>query len=142
MKIAALVVCLSFGVVAQEADPAVGRALYTGEKAFEKGGPPCGACHAMGGEGLAASFGPDLATSKVALDLDMLDGVMADQPYRTMKPLYRDRPISEAERGHVAAWIRSVTGKQPAGGGLRLGLGAGLIALALGAALTLRRTSR
>lgn len=142
MKIAALFVCLSSAAVAEGADPAIGRALYSGEKAFEKGGAPCGACHAMGGEGLIASFGPDLAQSKVALDLDMLDGVMADQPYRTMRPIYRDRPITEAERGHVAAWIRSVTGRQPAGGGLRLAGEAALIAVALGAALTLRRGSR
>ena len=135
-------VLLSLSVSAEEepqGDPAIGRALYTGERAFEKGGAPCGACHAMGGEGLFASFGPDLAQSKVALDLDMLDGVMADQPYRTMKPLYKSRPISAAERAHVAAWIRSVTGKAPAGGGPWLAAQAALVAVALGAALAWRR---
>lgn len=130
---------LSSAAFAQEGDPAIGRALYDGTRAFEKGGAPCGACHAMGGEGLSASFGPDLAQSKVALDLDVLDGVMADQPYRTMKPLYRTHPITEAERAHVAAWIRSVTGKPPAGGGARLALQASLISIALGAALAWRR---
>ncbi len=132
-------ILISSAAIAQQGDPAIGRALYTGARAFEKGGPPCGACHAMGGEGLYASFGPDLGQSKVALDLDMLDGVMADQPYRTMKPLYRTHPISEAERAHVAAWIRSVTGKPPAGGGARLAFQSALAAVALGAALAWRR---
>ncbi len=136
-------VLLSAGAVAQQelkGDPAVGRALYTGEQAFANGGAPCGSCHAMGGQpGLSASFGPDLATSKAALDPDVLDGVMADQPYRTMKPLYAAHAISAQERAHVAAWVSQVAGKQPAGSGTTFAVQAGLIAIVLFALLAGRR---
>ncbi len=125
-------------------DPAIGRALYTGEQPFEKGGPPCAACHAMGGQGvaLAASFGPDLATSKAAQDLDVLDGVMADQPYRTMKPLYAGKPISAQERAHVLAWVREVGSHGPARAGGWIALQAGAAASVLFALFALRGRTR
>ena len=46
-------------------DPAIGRALFIGEPPLAAGGAPCGACHAVGGQGMAfaASFGPDLSQS-------------------------------------------------------------------------------
>ena len=137
-------ILLSAGVAAEaepKGDPAIGRALFTGEQAFANGGAPCGSCHAMGGQpGLSASFGPDLATSKASLDPDILDGVMADQPYRTMKPLYAAHKISALERAHVAAWVSQVAGKQPAGSGAIFAVQAALIAGLLFALVAGRRS--
>jgi hypothetical protein len=122
----------------------IGRGLYTGSVPFEKGGPPCGACHAIGGQGpaLNASFGPDLSTSQSALDGDILDGVLTDQPYASMKPLYAGRPISGAERAHLAAFFQQTGGKTPAGGGGWFALQAALLAAGLGALLAWGRRRR
>ncbi|HET7787661.1 MAG TPA: hypothetical protein VFL36_16935 [Myxococcales bacterium] len=105
--------------VAPVGNAAIGRALYTGAVALEKGGAPCVDCHALGGQGpaLNASFGPDLSRSQAALDGDILDGVLTDMPYASMKPLYAGRPISETERAHLAAFFQEAAGKAPAGGG-------------------------
>ncbi|HUJ28007.1 MAG TPA: hypothetical protein VLW85_18425 [Myxococcales bacterium] len=132
---AALLLCSPALADEVAGDPAIGRALYTGAQRFEKGGPPCAACHAIGRSDalMAASFGPDLAKSDAALDLDVLDGVMADQPYHTMKPLYAGKPIGAAERAHVAMYIRSVAGGEPARAGTRIALQA----LSLAAAIAL-----
>lgn len=122
----------------------IGRGLYSGSVVFEKGGPPCGACHAMGGQGPAmnASFGPDLSKSQAALDGDILDGVLTDQPYASMKPLYAGRPISAAERAHLAAFFQQAGGKVPAGGGGAFALQAALLAGVLGALLAWGRRRR
>jgi mono/diheme cytochrome c family protein len=123
---------------------AIGRALYTGAVAFEKGGAPCVDCHAIGGQGpaLNASFGPDLSRSQAVLDGDILDGVLTDMPYASMKPIYAGRPISEAERAHLAAFFQETAGKAPAGGGGWFAGQAALLAACLGALFAWRRRRR
>jgi mono/diheme cytochrome c family protein len=123
---------------------AIGRALYSGATPFEKGGAPCVACHAIGGQGAAmnASFGPDLSKSPAALDGDILDGVLADQPYKSMKPLYAGRPISAAERAHLAAFFQEVGGKVPARGGTWFAFQASILAAVLGVAFAWGRRRR
>ncbi len=46
-------------------DPLRGRALFIGAARFQNGGSPCGACHAVGGQGraFAAGMGPELSRS-------------------------------------------------------------------------------
>ncbi|MGE5049251.1 MAG: hypothetical protein ACM3PC_11815 [Deltaproteobacteria bacterium] len=123
---------------------AIGRALYTGAAPLEKGGAPCVDCHAIGGQGPAmnASFGPDLSRSAAALDGDILDGVLTDMPYVSMKPIYAGRPISEAERAHLAAFFQEAAGKAPAGGGGWFAAQALLLAAALGALFAWTRRRR
>ena len=126
------------GALAHDPGPlgnaAIGRALYTGAIPFEKGGAPCGSCHAIGGQGpaLSASFGPDLSKSPAVLDGDILDGVLEDQPYKSMKPIYKGRPISPAERAHLAAFFQETGGKVTAGGGGWFAAQAALLAAVLG----------
>ena len=135
---------------ARAADPgpggnaAIGRALFSGQTSFEKGGAPCGACHAVGGQGAAlnASFGPDLSRSAAALDGDILDGVLTDQPYKSMKPLYAAHPILEAERAHLAAFLQEAGGKVPAGSGGWFAFQAALLAAILGLVLAWGRRRR
>jgi len=118
-------------------DAAIGRALYVGAIGFEKGGAPCIACHGLGGQGraLTASLGPDLSQSSAALDPDILDGVLEDQPYKSMKPIYAGRPITPTERAHIGAFFRESAGEAPAGGGLWFVVQAALLASALGVTL-------
>lgn len=132
--IVVLGLALPLAAVAQQelkGDAARGRALYTGEQRFHNAAPPCGACHAIGGQGAAlnASLGPDLSISPAARDADILDSVMADEPYRTMKPLYLKHPIDDQERADVTAWVLQVSGREPARGTGPFALQAALIAL-------------
>lgn len=123
---------------------AIGRALYTGAIPFEKGGAPCGACHAIGGQGaaLTASFGPDLSKSPAALDGDILDGVLEDQPYKSMKPIYAGRQITPAERAHLGAFLQQTGGKVGSRGGALFALQAALLAAVGGALLAWGRRRR
>jgi mono/diheme cytochrome c family protein len=123
---------------------AIGRALYGGAAPLEKGGAPCADCHAVGGQGPAmnASFGPDLSRSAAVLDGDILDGVLTDMPYASMKPIYAGRPISEAERAHLAAFFQEAAGKAPAGGGGWFAAQAALLAATVGALFAWTRRRR
>lgn len=122
---------------------AIGRALFTGAAPLEKDGAPCADCHAIGGQGpaLNASFGPDLSRSAAVLDGDILDGVLTDMPYASMKPIYAGRPITEAERAHLAAFFQEATGKA-AGGGAWFAGEAALLAAAVGALIAWTRSRR
>ncbi len=122
---------------APAANAAAGRALYTGEIPFEKGGAPCGACHALGGEGIAlsATFGPDLSSSQAAHDPDILDGVLTDQPYKSMRPIYAEKPISAVERANLAAFFQQSGGGYVAVVSCWFGAQAAVLAAIFGALL-------
>lgn len=112
-------------------DPAIGRDLFIGARALRNGGAPCGACHAIGGEGsaFAASFGPGLRASFDGLDAAALDGLLSDPPFPSMVPVYAGHPIDPDERAHLSAFLLGAAGKLEPGAG-RVGWIAALIALA------------
>lgn len=123
-------------------DPLRGRALFIGALRFEKGGSPCGACHAVGGQGraFAAGLGPELSRSFDGMDASMVDSLLADLPFPSMTPVYADRPLTPPERADLAAFFGQVTGAPPPGA---LGVAGYAAALALvcmgGMAMTARR---
>jgi len=124
-------------------DPAAGRALFVGARAFEAGGPPCGACHGIGGEGggLAARFGPDLSGTVEALGgPEALDGMLESLPFPSMEPLYAGRALTTGERNDLTAFLVAAGGRAPAGGDGAIVLHAGLAFAAL--ALVLFLTGR
>ncbi|ACG72938.1 conserved hypothetical protein [Anaeromyxobacter sp. K] len=112
-------------------DPAIGRDLFIGARALRNGGAPCGACHAIGGEGsaFAASFGPGLRASFDGLDAAALDGLLSDPPFPSMVPVYAGHPLDPDERAHLSAFLLGAAGKPEPGAG-RAGWIAALIALA------------
>ena len=97
------------GVATAETQPSAdaGRALFIGARRFEKGGAPCGACHALGGEGLAftASLGPELSMTLADLDAPAVGGLLESLPFPTMTPIYDGRPLTPAERTDLAAYL-------------------------------------
>ena len=97
-----------------DGDPAVGRAMVMGATAFDNGGPPCMGCHSVMGIGAfgGGPWGPDLSTAHQKFKEDGLATFLEVIPFPTMGPLYRPRPLSEEERGHVLAFLR---GLQPTG---------------------------
>jgi mono/diheme cytochrome c family protein len=92
---------------AAEPSAQAGRALFIGSRSFQAGGAPCGACHALGGEGIAftASLGPELATGLATMDPAALDGLLEALPFPSMAPVYEGRPLTPAERADLVAYL-------------------------------------
>jgi mono/diheme cytochrome c family protein len=84
-----------------------GRALFVGSRPFQNGGAPCGACHAVGGEGMAftASLGPELSAALAGLDPEPLDGLLETLPFPTMAPIYDGHALTPAERADLVAFL-------------------------------------
>lgn len=96
-------------------DPSAGRDLFAGSRRFRNGGAPCGACHALGGEGLAftASLGPELSASLAPMDAESLDGLLESLPFPTMTPIYDTRTLTPEERRDLAAYLLSAAKQGP-----------------------------
>ncbi|HET6922041.1 MAG TPA: hypothetical protein VFI16_02720 [Anaeromyxobacteraceae bacterium] len=94
-----------------------GRDLFIGATPFRNGGAPCGACHAIGGQGAAfgATLGPELSASFTGMSSADIDGLLADPPFPTMVPLYAGRALDPAERADLGAFLSDAAGKPPPG---------------------------
>ncbi|GEJ56967.1 hypothetical protein [Anaeromyxobacter diazotrophicus] len=123
-------------------DPGPGRRLFIGAQRLAAGGPPCGACHAIGGQGaaFAAALGPELTRSFDGMPREAVDGLLQDLPFPTMAPLYAGRALTEGERRQLAVFLLDAAGKPAPGGGPLAAWAALLTALALlGLGLARRR---
>jgi len=92
-----------------------GRDLFTGARRFQNNGAPCGACHALGGEGIAftASLGGELATDLATMEPEALDGLLETLPFPTMTPIYEGRALTPAERADLTAFLIPAAKKGP-----------------------------
>jgi hypothetical protein len=125
-------------------DPSAGRDLFTGARALQNGGAPCGTCHGLGGLGLAASasLGPELSASLAAMDPESLDGLLDALPFPTMVPIYDGRPLTPEERVHLTAFLLPAAQLGPPQGGWHLEALALLVAAALFLLLALASRGR
>jgi mono/diheme cytochrome c family protein len=127
------------------AEPSVstGRDLFIGSRPFQNGGAPCGACHALGGEGLAftASLGPELSAGLSGMEAEALDGLLEALPFPTMTPIYEGRALTPAERADLTAYLIQAARKGPPRNAWQFELYglAGAAVLFLGLALAWRR---
>lgn len=98
-------------------DPLRGRALFIGAVRFQNGGSPCGACHAVGGQGraFAAGMGPELSRSFEGMDPPTVDSLLTDLPFPSMAPVYAGHPLTAPERADLSAFFGQVTGAPPPG---------------------------
>lgn len=99
---------------AEQGDYKIGRALFTGEKAFTNGGPPCISCHSAGvGELDGGILGPNLtqvyAGPKRAL---LMTGWVNSPGLPVMGPIFSAKNITEAEMEHLRVFF-SETARQP-----------------------------
>ena len=113
-------------VMAESAD--AGRKLFTGEKSFENGGPPCMSCHNAGVGVLGGgSLGPDL--TQVMADESRSVLIMADwinsEDTPTMGAIFSRHEVTEAEVEDIKAFLTGqasgsvkASGAQFAGGGI------------------------
>ena len=111
-----VVVWLLVGVAgAAEPSAQAGRDLFTGARPFQNGGAPCGACHGLGGEGVAftASLGPELSSGLATMDPVALDGLLEALPFPSMTPVYEGRALTPAERADLVAYLIPAAGKGP-----------------------------
>jgi hypothetical protein len=99
-------------------DPLTGRALFIGAQRLAGGGPPCGACHAIGGASapFAAALGPELSKSFEGMDAPALEGILHDLPFPTMSPFYAQHALTASECIDLTAFLLQATGKPPPGG--------------------------
>lgn len=120
-----------------------GRDLFTGARPFQNGGAPCGACHGLGGEGMAftASLGPELSSGLATMDPASLDGLLEALPFPSMTPVYEGRALTAAERADLVAYLIPAAGKGPPQEAWHFEASGALVAvlLFLGLALAWRR---
>lgn len=99
---------------AVQGDYKTGMALFTGEKRFANGGPPCISCHSAGIGALDGGvLGPNLtqiyAGPKRAL---LMTGWVNSPGLPVMGPIFSAKNITEAEMEHLRVFF-SETAKQP-----------------------------
>lgn len=95
--------------------PDQGQTLFTGVISFQRGGAPCLACHTVSGIAPlgGGSLGPDLTGIYGRLGPAGLDSLLATLPFPTMRPIFRDRPLTPGERRDLAALFQVAAGRQP-----------------------------
>jgi mono/diheme cytochrome c family protein len=101
--------------IAAAGDLQRGAALFTGVIPFQRGGAPCMACHTVSGVALlgGGSLGPDLTGIHSRLGEAGLASILVTLPFPTMRPVYQLRPLTQAERGDLAALFRVAAGRRP-----------------------------
>jgi mono/diheme cytochrome c family protein len=93
---------------AAKGDPESGKELFTGVARFANGGPPCMACHSVGGIGAlgGGQLGPDL--TEVASRYGGptgLDAFVAGTPTPTMRAVWSQHPLTNEERANVVSFL-------------------------------------
>lgn len=89
-------------------DPLVGKALFTGVRRFENGGPPCIACHSIAGIGAlgGGALGPDLTPAYNKFGEAGLVSVLASVPFPTMNAVWSRQPMTPQEQAHLVAFLK------------------------------------
>jgi len=86
----------------------IGKDQFTGVVRFQNGGPPCMACHSVGGIGAlgGGQLGPDL-TAVVSRygGAAAVDAFVAGTPTPTMKAVWSKNPLTTEERANVVSFL-------------------------------------
>lgn len=115
-------------------DPVAGRALFTGARRLQNGGPACIACHTVAGIGElgGGQVGPDLTGAYAKYGATGLPAVLASIPFPTMLPIFTAHPLTAVEQADLVAFLAQPMTAPPANS-----LGVVLIIMVVGAALLL-----
>ncbi|MCK6579393.1 MAG: cytochrome c [Anaerolineae bacterium] len=94
-----------------QGDPAAGKELFTGNRRFQSGGPPCMACHSVSGIGVLGGgvLGPDLTQvfSKYGGETG-LGTFLSTMPLPTMNTVWGQRPLASQEQADLMAFLGQV----------------------------------
>jgi len=121
-----------------------GKALFTGNKPFAKGGAPCIACHAIRAPKIT---GGNLSVANLSASYEKMGekgmrGALKGLKFPTMKKIYADRPLTEEEiAGLIAFYKDAAAQKATTSASLFPAYGAGVFVVFLvGLTLYKRRT--
>ena len=93
---------------AVQGNPEIGKELFTGVARFANGGPPCMACHSVGGIGAlgGGQLGPDL-TDVVSRygGATAVDAFVGGTPTPTMRAVWSGHPLTNEERASVVSFL-------------------------------------
>ena len=93
---------------AAQGDPVVGKEYFTGVTRFSNGGPPCMACHSVGGIGAlgGGQLGPDLTeVVKRYGGAAAVNAFVAGTPTPTMRAVWSQHPLTNDERANVVSFL-------------------------------------
>lgn len=98
-------------VVVTPALVAKGKALFTGQQPFAKGGAPCIACHQIKSPDIT---GGNLAVSNLSVSFEKMGergmrGALKGLKFPTMKKIYEDRPLTEDEIKGLIAFYKDAS---------------------------------
>ncbi len=96
-------------------DPIRGKELFTGVLRFENGGPPCQACHSIGGIGAlgGGQLGPDLTPLGAAVGqnpqaVSVIADILSPPNFGgrpTMQAVWTPHPLTPQEKADVIAFL-------------------------------------
>lgn len=97
-------------------DSNIGRTLFTGERRFTNGGPPCISCHSAGEGALDGGIlGPNLTQVFAGPKMALLNTGWVNSPgLPVMGPIFSARNVTDQEMEHLRAFFSSIATKQPA----------------------------
>jgi len=89
-------------------DAGVGRNIYTGKTSLRNGGAACISCHNIGGIGAlgGGTLARDMTDAYSRLGDAGLASIMKTTPFPIMKDVYGNRPLTDEEIAHLAAFFR------------------------------------
>lgn len=107
-------------------DPIRGKELFTGVLRFENGGPPCQACHSIGGIGAlgGGQLGPDLTPLGAAVGqnpqaIPVIADILTPPNFGgrpTMRAVWTPHPLTDQEKADIIAFLeQAALAKRPTG---------------------------
>lgn len=119
---------------------AAGQDLFTGKKAFAKGGAPCISCHALSYPGIhSGALASDLTGLYGKMGENGVRGVLKSLSFPVMKKIYADRPLTEDEITALTALFKDAAARKHVASFPYPLAGLGFFALCLVAAIVFKR---
>jgi len=118
---------------------AQGKAIFTGSTRLAKGGAPCLACHPFTYPGIAGGnlSRADLNKSYQRMGDTGMKGALKVLKFPTMKKIYADRPLTDAEITALMALFKDAAAQKDVGASCSLPLAGGVLFVLLLLGLTL-----
>jgi hypothetical protein len=109
-----------------------GAQLFEGRQPFAKRGPACVACHSVGGLPFpnGGTLGPDLTHVTRRMGAQGVQVALATLYFPAMLPLYRTKPLTQAEQEDLAAFFERADARPPPSHTWQVAALAGLIFVA------------
>ncbi|MBI4315548.1 MAG: cytochrome c [Chloroflexi bacterium] len=94
-----------------QGDPAIGRALFTGTRRLQNGGPPCMGCHSVAGLGAlgGGALGPDLTPAFNKYGDAGLANFLNTVPTITMNAVWTRQPLAANEQADLWAFLKQAS---------------------------------